>query len=136
VLAIEEFTQANWQCLHFVRPEDEGGVEADLRSRGLAVFEIDGAAIETKRDLLAAVAAALRFPDYFGMNWDALEECLTDPSWRPDWLPSQGAVLFVRNAEPFWGRAGQIAGTFVEIWIAAAEEWGRQGVPFHLVFVW
>jgi RNAse (barnase) inhibitor barstar len=132
VLALDDLTQAKWQSLHFVRPEDEGSLEADLRGRGLAVFEITGREIESKDQLLAAIASAMNLPDYFGMNWDALDECLRDP----DWLPAGGCVLFFRDADPFWRRASQIAGTFAEIWLSAAEEWGREGAPFHLVFVW
>jgi Barstar (barnase inhibitor) len=72
------------------------------------------------------------FPDYFGMNWDSLDKCLRDP----DVMPANGCVLFFRGAEPFWQRASQTAGVFVEIWISAAEERGHAGTPFHLVFVW
>ena len=34
-----------------------------------------------KEELLNALAHELRFPDYFGHNWDALDECLRDFSW-------------------------------------------------------
>jgi hypothetical protein len=38
-------------------------------------------AIETKSDLLNALASVLAFPAYFGFNWDALFDCLRDFSW-------------------------------------------------------
>jgi RNAse (barnase) inhibitor barstar len=37
--------------------------------------------ITDKQDLLRHIAAELKFPDYFGFNWDALDECLADLSW-------------------------------------------------------
>lgn len=40
-------------------------------------------------------AAALQFPYYFGENWDAFWDCLTDLSW----LPGAGHLLVVDEAD-------------------------------------
>jgi RNAse (barnase) inhibitor barstar len=37
--------------------------------------------ITNKEELLQCIAARLNFPEYFGCNWDALDECLADLSW-------------------------------------------------------
>jgi|GEM_PF-3502664 len=34
-----------------------------------------------KQDLLASLSEQLHFPSYFGNNWDALLDCISDPSW-------------------------------------------------------
>jgi len=39
--------------------------------------------VESKRVLMNAVAEGIRFPDYFGGNWDAFEECIRDLTWIP-----------------------------------------------------
>ena len=88
--------------------------------------------MQDKEQLLAAIARELEFPTYFGMNWDALDECLVDMSWRP----SGGYVLVLRGAEQLWRRNSRLVGSFVESWLFAAESWAKRGVPFHLVFVW
>ncbi|MEO8319141.1 MAG: barstar family protein [Bradyrhizobium sp.] len=52
-------------------------------SGGAVVYATLPARIANKQDLLAELQKQLRFPDYFGGNWDALEECLQDLSWLP-----------------------------------------------------
>jgi RNAse (barnase) inhibitor barstar len=54
---------------------------------------VEGASALDDAGLLAAVAEALDFPDYYGGNWDALDECLSDLQWLP-----KPVCLVFRNA--------------------------------------
>lgn len=53
--------------------------------------------LNRKRRVLAVFAGRLRFPDYFGWNWDAFEECLADLSW----LEGVREVTVVHRDVPF-----------------------------------
>jgi hypothetical protein len=37
--------------------------------------------VHNKEELLRQLFIKLRFPDYFGFNWDALYDCLRDFDW-------------------------------------------------------
>lgn len=37
--------------------------------------------INNKKELLDQLSEKLLFPDYFGFNWDALDECINDFHW-------------------------------------------------------
>jgi len=76
----------------FVFSEDP----AAYRAEGAFVARIPAKA-KGKEKLLGALASKLRFPSYFGHNWDALEECLRDLSWLSD----QPRVVIVHEAFPF-----------------------------------
>ena len=45
---------------------------------------LDGAQARDKATFMTAIARALRFPDYFGNNWDALVDCLDELHWRDE----------------------------------------------------
>jgi hypothetical protein len=85
------------------------------------------AGVGDKEALLARMAEALAFPDWFGGNWDALEDCLSDLSWRG----GAGHVLLLEHA-------GELPvddlGVLIDILQAAAEHWAGRGSPFFAVF--
>jgi RNAse (barnase) inhibitor barstar len=76
--------------------------------------------------LLKAIAAELEFPEWFGENWDALEDCLSDLSWRK----ATGHVLLFEGA-----KAGDDFGVLVDVLTSAAEYWAARGKPFIAVFI-
>lgn len=78
-----------------------------------------------KAAMLAAVAKALDFPDYFGGNWDALEECLTDLSWR------DGPVaLLLADAATAETAAPEDWALLLDILADAARYWREEGRAF------
>ena len=103
-----------------------------------ALKVIQGAKCRTIAGLLTECARALGFPDYFGHNWDALEECLTDL----EWLPAKGYILLVTDAAHVLPSDDADYETFLEILRDAGEAWGsgqagmgaRQATPFHVLF--
>lgn len=42
---------------------------------------IEGDKITDKNSLFKEFSEKLSFPDYFGFNWDAFSDCMTDLSW-------------------------------------------------------
>jgi RNAse (barnase) inhibitor barstar len=55
-----------------------------------------GEGVTSKADFLVAAARDLRFPDYFGHNWDAFADCLGDFA-----APAPGTVLIVDHYDDF-----------------------------------
>jgi hypothetical protein len=66
--------------LHGVRrtdsPVDE--LEAAADELGWRCIVLDGSEVEDRAAFLEACDEAFALPEWFGMNWDALEECLAD----------------------------------------------------------
>jgi hypothetical protein len=66
-----------------------------FRAPGWLVVRLGGR-LRRKGDLLRALDNGLDFPNYFGWNWDALEECLCDLSW----LDATGGVVLIHEQIP------------------------------------
>jgi hypothetical protein len=76
-------------------------VSALCRIRRIDLICISGERVRTKDRFLAVLAQALELPRWFGMNWDALADSLTDFPWQQDSthvLLLSGFAAFARNA--------------------------------------
>ena len=94
----------------------------------LQVARIDLAGATGKDALMERVSLALGFPRWFGGNWDALEDCLTDLSWST----AGGHVLLIEGAGEM---NGDERGIFIDILASAAAAWADRRRPFFAVFL-
>jgi hypothetical protein len=123
MIVADDLLVAAGPAIHFVREDEVPGLDDRF-----TIGEVSAAA--SRQSLLAGIAEALSFPDYFGGNWDAVEECLLE-------LPSEDAVvLIVRDARLLWGSIPEECGRLVETWLSVVEERNRRDGGMHLVFVW
>ena len=71
----------------------------------------------------------MHFPAWFGMNWDAFEDCVTDLEWAP-----AGAYrVLLDNMGQFAQAAPQHFRTLLETLEAAARFWSERGVVFQVL---
>lgn len=132
-------TDPPWVQLVVLKEEQEFDFE-DLRTQlpGYVIKVADGTECKNRSDLFSEFARLLEFPAYFGRNWDALDECITDL----EWMPGLGYVLIVKNADRLLSEETHgNYGIFIRTMKKAGEEWStpqtgewaRPGVAFHLL---
>jgi hypothetical protein len=90
----------------------------------LASVSLQGAS--TKEALLERIGQSLAFPEWFGKNWDALEDCLTDLSW----CEASGHVLVFDGITP-----RDELGVLIDVLASCAEFWAARRRSFFAVFV-
>ena len=103
-------------------------IEDALRGSRLSLARIGLRGVTEKPALLRRIAATLGFPAWFGENCDALEDCLTDLSWRE----GDGHVLVL---EQFQSLPADELGALIDVMISAAQFWTGRGKPFFAVFI-
>lgn len=105
-------------------------LEANVALSGLTLFEVDVAAAHGKGEFLASLAQALGAPDWFGHNWDALADVLTDLSWQP----SSGYVLLLCSSDAKLGLSDADYDAVTNIFNDTVNYWRSQNKPFWVLF--
>ena len=96
----------------------------------LAIVKLDLRGLRGKQQFLTRLAKAFHCPSYFGMNWDALSDCLRDLSWLND----HGWVLILLNGQTFAAKNHDDFTTAIDVLQTAAEYWRRHSKPFWIFF--
>jgi hypothetical protein len=91
--------------------------------------------------LFDEIAAAFQFPYYFGENWAALEDCMSDLSW----LYAEFYLICITSSEDLLCEEDEVVfGHFVRSLVSIANGWaganpnlallGRVATPFRVLF--
>ena len=91
----------------------------------LRYFVIDIANTHNKAQLLERFAETLKFPEYFGYNWDALYDVLCDREWFDD----NGVVLHLKHTDHFKKLAADDWHTLCAVLEEAIGYWRSTGLP-------
>ena len=110
------------------RAPHAGAVLEAAQGSALGIARIGLAGVSGKAALLERIARALEFPQWFGGNWDALEDCLSDLSW----LEADGHVLLFEDGA---GIPADERGLLEDILGSSAAYWAERKRPFFAVFV-
>jgi len=114
----------------FVRPADAAALDAAAERAGLTRWTVDLGGVRTKEALLATLAERLEFPEWFGANWDALNDVLAERAWEQ----SKGVVLALEHCGELAHADPEAFETALEVLDSVAESCYDEDIPFW-VFV-
>jgi hypothetical protein len=108
-----------------------GNRTGGLNQKGIQIFYLDGREVCDKRSFLHKIATVMKFPNYFGQNWDALDECITDL----DWCPAERYVLIYDQPDVFLKAAPAEWEIAYDILRSAATYWQATDTPMDILFI-
>jgi RNAse (barnase) inhibitor barstar len=93
------------------------------------LLSADLAECRTTAGALQQLGSALQFPIWYGANFDALYDCLTDA----DWQPGKGHVLLINGGDCLRQAEPEAFATLIEVFRAAAEARREADKPFWIL---
>jgi len=104
-------------------------LEKASKALGFAVFNVNLEGCADLDAILPTLGKTLNFPNWYGANLDALNDCLTDLSWHE----AKGYLLLFSEADALYAATASFS-ALNEVLTAAIEEWQTQGIPFWVFY--
>lgn len=115
--------------VYYLMPAHQGSAVDAAKKKGLLVLTVEIAARANKDQALEQLGAALHFPTWYGANFDALFDCLTDP----DWQPARGHVIMIKGVIELRATNPDDFATLIEVFQAATEARREAASPFWVL---
>lgn len=115
--------------LFHLPPARRDAFAAAAARAGLEVLSADLRRQAGRDAVLEELGQALHFPAWYGANFDALYDCLTEP----DWQPAPGHVLLLSGLGSLRGADPESFGTLLEVLASAAVTRREAGQPFWIM---
>ena len=113
---------------HIFDRSERRKVEAAAKNLRCVIVDLDLSGVSSEKELLEYIASRLRFADYFGQNWNALLDMLSDMSW---W-ESDRFLFIIEGAQSLFAEDPMTFQTFFEVLQSAAQRMRRTGGSMHV----
>jgi RNAse (barnase) inhibitor barstar len=110
-------------------PGNHAALERAANSLGFARFAVNFDESGKIDAVLAALGRDLEFPVWYGNNLDALNDCLSDFSWRE----APGYVIVISGASALHSDAKAFR-TLNNVFTSAIEAWQARNVPLWIFY--
>lgn len=121
-----DFSNPAQNGAYLVGATDLDTLDAAAHDTGHLVRRISLSGCHDKHDLLQRIGTSLAFPQTFGMNWDALADCLGDLAWLP---PAGGYTWLFDHAADLRDATEPDFDTLCDVLDDACAIWREQGTP-------
>lgn len=111
--------------VYHLPPTHRAELEQTAAHLGRPVFVVDIAACRNTAETLRQIGTALHFPTWYGANFDALFDCLTDP----DGQAGKASVLLLNGIDSLQQAEPENFSTLLEVLQAVAEARRETGNP-------
>lgn len=113
---------------HLPHGDRQAATEA-ARDLGFALLQADLAGVRAAPAALERLGRDLGLPDWYGANYDALADCLTDLGWNE----APGYVLLVSGADELHAHDADALRTLDAVFAAVVDYWREADVPFWVL---
>ncbi len=96
---------------------------------GFQLFYINGKNVTSKAEFFQASAETMNFPDYFGYNWDAFNDCINDLSW----FSAAGYILLYSQPDNLAQNDHSEWLIALDVFQEAVEYWARTDTPMYVL---
>ncbi len=99
------------------------------QDNGTKVFVLDGTKIVDRTTLLQQFDTVMQFPEYFGHNWDALKDCLTEL----DGHEVDRYIITIDSLEHFAASDREQWSNFMDVCKSVIEYWQDTETPMYIL---
>jgi RNAse (barnase) inhibitor barstar len=99
------------------------------KAQSFTCFKVDFEESDHMGKILSALGHGLHFPEWYGANLDALNDCLTDFSWRE----APGYIITIYGADALHAESNSFA-ALNDVLTNAIEEWRSRNIPFWIFY--
>ncbi|MBI2306774.1 MAG: barstar family protein [Rhodocyclales bacterium] len=122
--------QSEFAGIYHLPHSDRKALKQAVHALGFGWLQAD---LGDRREIAPALeklGSDLRLPDWYGANYDALADCLTDLSWNT----APGYALLVSGADALHAHDESAFATLNEVFAAIIGNWQDAKVPFWVFY--